>query len=109
MLSPEEIMRSCQSVAAVTVMALLLVTTAGAEEKEISEADRAEHLAHMKQVASSIRLLAKPPNPDSAAELKEEPILRYTDNTRFNYESTLWIWAAGRRPTAVVAVEYYPR
>jgi hypothetical protein len=88
---------------------LLVGTIAGAEEKEITDAQRAEHLAHMKEVASSIKLLAKSNDPDSAVKLKAEPILRYADNSRFNYESTLWIWTAGGRPTALVAVEYYPR
>lgn len=97
-----------RTIAALTI-ASLLASIAGAEEKEISEAQRAEHLAHMKEIASSIRLLARSSNPDSVVELEKEPILRYTDNTRFNYESTLWIWAAGGRPTALVAVEHYPR
>jgi hypothetical protein len=103
------VMPSSRSIAAVTIVAMLFVSIAWADEKEISDSQRAEHLAHMKEVASSIRLLAKSTNPDSAVELKQEPLLRYTDNTRFNYESTLWIWASGGRPTALVAVEYYPR
>jgi hypothetical protein len=102
-------MPSYRSVVAVVVVSLLLSTTVQAEEQEISDAQRAEHLAQMKQVASSIRLLTKPTDPDSAVELKEEPILRYADNSRFNYEATLWIWTGGGRPTAVAAVELYPR
>jgi hypothetical protein len=90
-------------------MALLLVGIALGQEKEISEDERAEHLAHMKKVAASITLLRNATDPDSAAELKGEPILRYADNSRFNYESTLWAWTSGGRPIAVVAIEYYPR
>lgn len=102
-------MSSSQSVAAITVVALLQFTMARAEDKEITDGQRAAHLAHMKEVASSIRLQTKSTQPDSTVALKEEPILRYADNSRFNYESTLWIWATSGRPAAVVAIEHYPR
>jgi hypothetical protein len=95
----------------ITVVAsvAMLVVSGAAQEKEISDTQRAEHLAHMKKVASSIKLLQKPRDVKSAVELKAEPILRYADNSRFNYESTLWIWTGGGRPSAIVAIEYYPR
>lgn len=102
-------MRSLSSVAILTLMALLFANTVRAEEREISDAQRAEHLAHMKKVASSIKLLTTPRDLKSAVELKAEPILRYADNSRFNNESTLWLWTSGGRPSAIVAIEYYPR
>jgi hypothetical protein len=77
--------------------------------KEISDEQRAKHLAHMKDVAASIRLLADPRREDSAVKLVDKPILRYSDNTRLTHESSLWIWSAGGRPSAVLAVEYYPQ
>lgn len=88
---------------------LLLVGFSHGQEKEISDTQRAEHLAHMKEVAASIKLLQTPRDHKSEVELKAEPILRYSDNSRFNNESTLWIWTSGGRPTAIAAIEYYPR
>jgi hypothetical protein len=38
----------------------------------------------------------------------EEPVLRYTDNTRKLYDSTIWIWGATGRPSAAMAIEFYP-
>src|SRR5262245_26513833 len=77
--------------------------------KEIPEAERAKHLEHMREVAASIRLLADPVREDSAVKRVDKPILRYSDDTRATYESSLWIWSAGGRPSAVLAVEYYPK
>ncbi len=82
--------------------------------KGTSEAERAKtasalHLARMQEVAASIRLLADPGREDSAVKLVDKPILRYSDDTRATYESSLWIWSAGGRPSAVLAVEYYPK
>jgi hypothetical protein len=97
------------------VAALVLMVVSGCsvalgqDKKQISDEQRAAHLKHMKKVAESIKLLLKPTDPESAADLKAEPILRYADNSRFNNESTLWLWTAGKRPAAVVAIEYYPR
>ena len=79
------------------------------EAERPGEAERAAHLARMKAVASSIRLLADPAAEESAVKLMDEPILRYTDNTRENRESSLWLWSGGGRPTAILAVEFYPK
>ena len=86
-----------------------LVGLAAAEEPKLSDEMRAEHLAHMKKVAKSIRLLANPQRKDSEVKLVDEPILRYADSTRRLHESSLWIWSSGGRPSAVLAVEYYPK
>jgi hypothetical protein len=96
------------------VLGACVVSLAGAAEpdqaaKETSDAQRAKHLAHMKELAASIRLLADARREDSAVKLMDKPILRYSDNTRATYESSLWIWSAGGRPAAVLAVEYYPK
>lgn len=100
------------------VLAACFFSLAAAEEpkappnepsRETPDAERARHLAHMKEVAASIRLLADPQREDSAVKLVEKPILRYSDDTRATHESSLWIWSAGGRPSAVLAVEYYPK
>ena len=71
--------------------------------------ERAKHLARMRAVASSITLLAEAGREASVVKLVDEPILRYTDDTRKNSESSLWIWSGGGRPAAVLAVELYPK
>jgi hypothetical protein len=92
------------------LLALACCTALRGQEPETSpDGDRAAHLAQMKAVAGSIRLLADAQDAKSAVELVEEPVLRYTDNTRENGESSLWVWSAGGRPAAVLAVEFYPK
>jgi hypothetical protein len=78
------------------------------ESDSSSDEKRAEHLQRMKDVASSIEFRSATKGPKSAMKLVEEPVLRYTDNTRKIFESSLWIWSAGGRPNGVLAVEYYP-
>jgi hypothetical protein len=78
------------------------------QPEKLPERDRAERVARMKAVAGSIRLLADAERDDSVAKLAAEPILAYTDSTRDNRDSSLWIWTAGGRPAAVLAVELYP-
>jgi hypothetical protein len=86
-----------------------LVGTAAADEpQKPADEQRAEHQKQLEAVATSIRLLADPERADSAVKLVAEPVLRYTDNTRQIDGSSLWIWSGGGRPTAIVAVEYYP-
>lgn len=86
----------------------LLGTAAAAQSPEPSETDREAHLARMKEIASSIRLLSDAAKPDSDVKLVETPLLRYSDQTRQAHESALWIWSAGGRPSAVLAIEFYP-
>ena len=71
-------------------------------EKTASEAERARHLERARGVAGSIRVLADPKREESAVKLKTEPVLRYADSTRQAYESSLWIWSGGGRPTAIL-------
>lgn len=86
----------------------LLGTAAAAQSPEPSDAKREAHLARMKEIASSIRLLPDVRNADSDVKLVETPVLRYSDQTRQAHESALWIWSSGGRPTAVLAIEFYP-
>lgn len=86
----------------------LLGAAAAAQSPEPSDTDREAHLARMKEIASSIRLLSDAGKPDSDVKLVETPVLRYSDQTRQAHESALWIWSSGGRPTAVLAIEFYP-
>ena len=74
----------------------------------VTDAEREAHLARMKEIASSIRLLSDARKPDSEVKLIETPVLRYSDQTRRAHESALWVWSAGGRPSAVLAIEFYP-
>jgi hypothetical protein len=62
----------------------------------------------MKAVAQSVKIFAVAGREESAVKLVDEPVLRYSDNTRENLESALWIWTAGGRPAAIAAIEHYP-
>ena len=73
-----------------------------------TEAEREAHLARMREIASSLRLLSDAGKPDSDVKLVETPVLRYSDQTRQAQESALWVWSAGGRPSAVLAIEFYP-
>jgi hypothetical protein len=97
-----------QSLVVLLFLAMSLATHLPAEETA-ADAERAKHLKQMRKVASSIQVLADPKSSDSAVKLKEEPVLRYADSTRQTQESSLWIWSGGGRPTAILAVEYYPQ
>lgn len=91
------------------LVAFGLVGAVAAEEPQKStDEQRAEHQKRLFEVATSIRLLADPARDDSEVKLVAEPILRYTDNTRQIDGSSLWIWSNGGRPSAILAVEYYP-
>ena len=95
---------------ALVVVAIGVVPVAtGNEPREFTQREREEHLGQMKEVAASIRLLSKPEQADSEVKLVDKPILRYSDDTRLLHESSLWIWSSGGRPSAVLAVEYYPK
>jgi len=90
----------------VLVLSPLLV---GDEPEQPSDKQRAEHLARMKDLAASIRLLADPQRTDSAVKLVDQPVLRYADATRQTLESAMWIWSDGGRPSALLALEYHPK
>jgi hypothetical protein len=91
------------------LLACLFSDLAAAESDETVQEQRAEHLAKMQDLAASIRLLADSQQETSAVKLVEKPIIRYSDSTRETHESSLWIWSGGGRPSAMLAVEYYPK
>jgi hypothetical protein len=97
----------------VTSLSTLIGNTFGQEdavpEGTPTAEQRSKHLANMKALAQSFRILTKSGREDSVAKLADEPLLRYADNTRYNNEATLWIWSSSGRPTAIAAIELYPR
>jgi hypothetical protein len=75
---------------------------------ELSAEQRAAHLQRMRNIATSIKIFELADGVRKPAELVDEPVLRYTDNTRKLYDSTIWVWGSSGRPSAIMAVEYYP-
>jgi len=77
-------------------------------DDEINVQEQAAHRARMQVIASSIHLYASPDRGKSEVSLKTEPVLRYSDSTRKQRDSGLWIWGTAR-PAAIMAIEYYPK
>jgi len=100
--------QACRATAPVSVLLLLMGICTGEEPEVRPEEQRAAHLARMKELAASIHVYAAPGKKESEAKLVSEPVLRYGDNTRKNNESSLWIWGSKGRPSAIVAIEFYP-
>ena len=102
------------SLGALLLLAIALARIAAAQDRSEPAVDkpsaelRAAHLARMRDLVGSMKVLAVPGQKDSAVKLAAEPVLRYTDSTRHIYESALWIWTGGGRPVAIAAIEYYP-
>jgi hypothetical protein len=90
------------------LLGLAMIPVVADEPTDISEEQRAELLSQMKNMATSIHLLADAELADSEVKLVEVPILRYNDSTRDAQQSLLWIWSDGGRPSAVLALNYYP-
>jgi hypothetical protein len=88
------------------VSGILICGTAVLGFDDPETAARDAHRAKMKQVAESIQLTdAESRQP---LRLAADPVLRYTDATRKQHESALWIWGAPGRPAAIMAIEFYP-
>lgn len=78
------------------------------EVDDLTDEQRTEQLVNMKKVALMIDLLADGQKNDSIVKLQDKPVLRYRDDTRKGQESSLWIWSGGGRPSAILAIEFYP-
>src|SRR5262249_53955599 len=75
----------------------------------VAASERAARLAQTKRVLDAMKVYAAPERKGSPVTRIEDPVLRYTDNTRLTTDSSLWIFGAAGRPTAIVAIEHYPR
>jgi hypothetical protein len=70
--------------------------------------ERAERLEEMALIAHSIKVFAVDEKGNEvAAEMREEPLLRWTDPTREFSDGGMWVWRAAGRPVAVVGIELY--
>jgi len=81
-----------------------------AEEPDgVPAAERAARLVQTKRILDAMRVYSSPERQETAVTRTSEPVLRYTDSTRQTSDSTLWILGSTGRPTAVVAIEHYPK
>lgn len=69
---------------------------------------KAAHLERMHKIARSISVFDGVGPDKRTAELVKQPVLGYRDDTRRQHDSTMWIWGNTGRPSAIIAVEYYP-
>src|SRR4029077_5866949 len=99
--------RSLLSCACAAVLAVSSV--APAEEPDVPAAERAARLEQTKRVLDALHVHATPGRKDAPVKRIDEPVLRYTDNTRLTTDSSLWIFGAAGRPVAIVAIEHYPK
>jgi hypothetical protein len=105
------VLRMVPSVIEVRVVFLFFLsiqTSTDAEPTELSAEERLLHLKRMQAIAKSITVNEIHADQQIPARLVDEPLLRYTDDTRKTYDSTMWIWGAKGRPTAILAIEFYP-
>jgi len=82
--------------------------TAGGEDVPPTSQERALHLERMRNIAGSFQVYELSGEKRRPVERADEPVLRYTDSTRKQRDSTVWMWGTQGRPTALMAVEYYP-
>lgn len=94
---------------------LVLITWSGrqsvsGDEPAVATAEqKAAHLAEMRTIAKSINVFELSGDKRTAAPLVDQPVLGYRDDTRKLFDSTMWIWSGKGRPSAILAVEYYPQ
>ncbi len=74
-----------------------------------TDEERAAHLAKMQKIAQSINVYELSDKQRTPSKLVDKPALKYRDDTRKLFESTMWVWGTEGRPSAMIAVEYYPQ
>jgi hypothetical protein len=100
--------RSIAGLVALILVCAIRLPTRGQERPELSSEERAAHLERMRNIAKSFRIYELSSEKRVSAQPADEPVLRYTDSTRKQYDSTIWVWGTKGRPAAMMAVEYYP-
>ncbi len=104
--------RFLQAVCIVTAVSWLpfVPSIAADEQPNKSAAERkAAHLERMRKLAQSISVFEVKNGKRVEVEVVDQPVLAYRDDTRKQDDSTMWIWGATGRPSAMLAVEYYPQ
>src|SRR5262245_17736605 len=103
-------MRNLSLLGCACAAALALSSLARAEEPDpVPASERAARLAQTKRILDAMHVYATAERTGKPLVRIDEPVLRYTDNTRLTTDSSLWIFGAAGRPTAIVAIEHYPK
>jgi hypothetical protein len=100
--------RSLLSCACAALLAFSSVAHAD-EPDGLPASERAARLAQTRRVLDAMKVYATAERNGTPVARIDEPVLRYTDNTRLTTDSSLWIFGAAGRPTAIVAIEHYPK
>jgi hypothetical protein len=90
------------------VLAVSQPAVADDERAGVPPVEAAARLEQTHRILSALRVYAATEREGTPATHTREPILRYGDSTRQSSDSTLWIFGTRGRPTAIVAIEYYP-
>lgn len=99
-------------ITATLLLAWLLVShlpAQGDARKESTDEQRAAHLEKMREIAKSISVFETNEEQRRTTKLVDQPALKYRDDTRKLFDSTMWIWGTEGRPSAIIAVEFYPQ
>lgn len=78
------------------------------DDKAIDEKKklRTEHLLKWtRSYSEKTRVAVLANGKEQIAELKAEPVMRYSDEPRFISDATLWVWSVNSRPVAIQKVE----
>ncbi len=91
------------------VLVSLAVGQERADEKDAQNAKRKERteklLAWTREFVKETRVAVRAAGSERVAELKAEPVMRYSDEPRFISDATLWVWTLNSRPVAIQKVE----
>lgn len=99
-------MKSLLSVGVTFVLAAMVGIAVSGEKTD--DDPRAAQLNRMKRIAEKFEVHAALEATPVEAKLMSNPLLKYSDSTRRNHESTLWLWTERELPLALMAVEFYP-
>ncbi|MBS0205639.1 MAG: hypothetical protein JSS49_22275 [Planctomycetes bacterium] len=91
------------------VVFLVVMIGVSRSDDKTDEEFRVKQLARSKSIAESFVIVNDMGTASRPAQMSAKPLLRYTDATRQQDESVLWLWTDRERPMALMAIEYYPK
>ncbi len=96
-------------VTSTSILILAILVGVALSDEKSDEEFRAAQLSRMKFIAEKFEVEAALGAKPVAAKRLSNPLLKYSDSTRRNHESTLWLWTERERPCALMAIEFYPK
>lgn len=92
-----------------TLFSATILAKADDNPSNPAASQKAVHLERMRKLAKEIRVFEVSSDKRLQSDILDQPVLAYRDDTRRQDDSTMWIWGTPGRPTAMLAVEYYPQ